>query len=637
MTPSRVCFLSVIPLLSAVGCGALLGIPPTDSDDDGGRGGTSSAGNGGHATGGRAGEDGAGDSSGATTGGAGEAGSPSSGGNAGTGGTGGSTSGGSSGMGGDGEGGTSVGDFPQPGDACSASGALACLFNPANPEPTVDRLVCNQGTWMTTATCERIDGRTHFCDRRDGTCASMICNDPGDRLANRCFGSLVAVCGPDRVTTELEPCVFGCDDNNSCRVAGPGQLVIDRPRSVEARENPWPGRLIPVCWRELSEDEALTKARTAVRVAVESLWSRESVVGFTGWGSCDSSQAHVELDFADDCAGELARIPRDGYPGAATALPVTLCRSSHDFTPMGTDPSYLELLGFVAQHVFAHVLGFEDELHDELHGDGLAFMDPVLELANLRELRPGYEMLELLANWYGSAPGRSLLSPDGRCLSYDSGVLSASACDGSSAQVWEPRDNALAHGSGKCVSGPANGDALEIAECSAEPLEEKEWLPAHVRIHDWLDYCLVAGSRSGDKALASGNCDPYWPVEQRFRVEFVGPRRVRIHTTSDCIVAPVDWTQLSVPELGPCDGFRAVFDAVEGTLGQDGRCLTVGRLHDVVFEPCGTASNQQFRLSGPFEHDGNALEFPIGEQAVTLTSTALGPIPAANQIFDYRF
>jgi hypothetical protein len=190
-----------------------------------------------------------------------------------------------------------------------------------------------------------------------------------------------------------------------------------------------------------------------------------------------------------------------------------------------------------------------------------------------------------------------------------------------------------------------------MADCSLQPAEEEQWLLDRVQIHDWLGSCLIAdGMYSGDSSVAWGGCEA--EADQRFRLEFVEPGRVRIQATdaaSDrCIVAPEVWTQqdvggarVSVPIFGPCDDARAVFDAFKGTLGQAGHCLTPvltpQGLMPVVFEPCGTASNQQFRLSGPFEHEGNALTFPMGEQPVLLTSTPLGASPTPEQIFDYRF
>jgi hypothetical protein len=639
-----------------MGCGALLGISPSGSqdEDENGRGGTSTAGSGGSRAGGT-GEGGAGDSSGATTGGTGEAGSRSTGGRSGNGG---SNSGGSSATSGEGgEGGKDATDFPQNGDPCSVPGALACWFTrPEDPQPTHRRLMCEGETWVEIGSCSTRGPNPQRCDRRDGTCRNLLClsgEPPGQPRLNSCFHSMVEVCGPDLVTIEHEPCVLGCDAGNRCREPAPGELIIDRPRSVSADENPWPERLIPVCWKPSAQIAELDGARVAVRIAVESLWSRESVVGFTGWGSCDSSQARVELDFADDCAGELARLPRDGYPGALAALPVTLCKSYYDLASdrhpaTGTDSIDLELLGFVAQHVFGHVLGLEDELR-EPSGTAL-FMHPVLDLTTFGELRPEPWLLESLAGWYGSAPGRSLVSPAGRCLSYDSesDVLSASACDGSPSQAWEPRDDALLHASGNCIGGASEGP-FDIDECSSQPTPDEEWLPARVRIHDWRGYCLKAGTLPNDLSLEWVNCDATWPPEQRFRIGFVGSGRVRIHatnTTSDrCLVAPPTWTrpstESSFPEFGACDDVRAVFDAFEGTLGREGRCLTPERTPlggaVIVFEPCGTASNQQFRFSGAFEREGHALTTTIGAEAVELSSTPLGPIPSRDQILDYRF
>lgn len=634
MTLSRLRVLAVVPLLSAMGCGALLGISPSDSQ---GKEESERAGGSGSGSGGEAAQAGAPVSSGATSGHAGDAGSPSSGG------TGGPDAGGDMGVGGDvGEGGADTSDFPQPGQACATSGALACYFpNPESPEPTRARLRCERGTWVPTASCPDDNPRPTRCDRRDGMCQERLCAEnerPGEPRLTSCYSSSFKVCGPDLVTIEDRPCVFGCTMSNACRVASTTELVIDRPRGVANVENPWPERVIPVCWRDLHvDDAATTRARAAVRIAVESLWSRVSSVSFAGWGSCDSSQARVELAFAEDCQGELARLPRDGYPGGEAALPVTLCKSYYDFTPALQPTIELDLLGLVAQHAFGHVLGIEDVLHDENPG---VFMDPVLELSSFRERRPEAAVLDSLAAWYGSAPGPSLVSPDGRCLAYESGILSASACDGSSAQAWELRESSLAQGSGKCVLGPETGDAVTIADCSSEPLETEKWLPARVRIQ-WRDLCLVAADEvPATSSLTSGDCADSWPAEQRFRLELVGPARVRIHTNTAghrCVVAPETWTQPSLPGFGPCDGVRDVFDAEAGTLGQAGRCLTRDALGAIVFEPCGAAPNQRFRLSGALEQSGGALTFPIGEESVQLTWTLLGAKPAANQIFDYRF
>ncbi|HEX6271723.1 MAG TPA: hypothetical protein VFZ53_01720, partial [Polyangiaceae bacterium] len=162
------------------------------------------------------------------------------------------------------------------------------------------------------------------------------------------------------MTESLEFCLFGCVGATTttppaCGGPQEGELLIDQPGPLRTPSGLWPNPLIPVCWR--NTDATSSNAR-AIRERIDTTWGRFSSVGFPGWGECDDASTGVELRFVEDCEGELARVPFLGYPGPSVTLPIDLCISYRDSE--GSQNVGEGLLGFVALHVFGHVLGFED-------------------------------------------------------------------------------------------------------------------------------------------------------------------------------------------------------------------------------------------------------------------------------------
>jgi hypothetical protein len=628
----RILFLSASPfvLSGAIACNGLLGISPSRdaAGDDDGTSGSSGAGNASNTGGNRPGTGGSG-TGGAGTGGTGEggAGESSGGSAAGSEATGGV--GGNGAMGGAGTGGGPPREFPVAEEPCATPGALACERAAGK-----GRLICSGGFWEKTTSCSRIEDQNALCDRRTGTCGKIACDTPGEPASeNNCTTNYFMACGPDRVSVVRVDCMFECLGNERCNTPTPDQLVIDEPPDFEAGNQVWPEPLVPVCWSD-GDVDGLDDERAAVRLAIDTFWGYPSGLSFTGWGSCRSDEARVELRFVDDCRGYLARVSRPGYPGPGASSSVELCKSYYGGRHDGSAPTEVDVLTYAARHVFGHVLGFVDETFDPDFA-ATNIMVPVIEGSNPNEIGFGYQVFRGLRASYGSKPWGSLMGPDARCLGSDAGALTSDECDGSSAQGWRAGDEGLRHGdSGECLS-----DSGELDTCDGSARQDVRF--ARVRIRDLDGQCLVAsGTFPNDSALDTAPCRSTWPENQRFGIEFLESGGLRIHTTMNrCITAPESFLgfpmNVPLPGFGPCDGVRDVFDVREGTLGQRGYCLSL-EARPVAFEPCIGDAPQQFWLSGPLELGTGALTLSSPGSAA-LSVSPLGPVPAPDQIFDFQF
>ncbi len=564
---------------------------------------------------GRAGESGVGGQAGeAGSGEAGVGGEPSS----------------DAGRGGEGAAGAPMSEWPTPGGACSSDGALACR----GPESTT-RYLCDAGTWIEASAC---DVSLERCDRRTGACTPIAaaCKRPGE-LQFCDVGNLEAfLCGPDLVTLERVVCAVRCDHGTGCVDLLPDQVLLDRVESTVLEGRLWPEPFIPVCFRGDDPDEAALRA--AVRLAVDTTWGRYAGVSFLGWDSCSGETHGVELDFVDDCEGVLDSIPRAGYPGNGQSLPVELCRSYFDSEgtrhPALGDPPDVSLLAFAAQHVFGHVLGREDRYYDPPQRE---LMARTLDLDEYAQITLSEVDIEILANQYGNKPSRSLLAPNGRCLTLSSGEFTTDACDGSLVQQFQPDASALVHvETDSCVQ--LDGELVSAETCAGDASREA-FVPASVR---WLGpkgrcVSVLATPDSHGAPIGMATCEPSWPAAQTFTFEFLSRDTVRIRTTGgSCLRWPEAWALYPVPELGDCDGTRDVFEIRGGGVGRGGQCLYAPS-SSIRFYPCADFVDQHFSLSGPFELAGRALALVgTGDDAELVTLPTRVP-PRPETIFDYHF
>jgi hypothetical protein len=588
-----------------------------------GEAGEGSAGEIGNAAGGEAGEVSGG--VGGEASGAGKAGA-ASGGDTGTAGAGGIEAG--AGRGGEsGAGGAPIFEWPTPDAHCPTQGALACYL-----PNSVRRFVCDAGKWVETVAC---DGNYERCDRRTGACGPTVCQNVGDAF---CSGHYSLTCGPDRVTQDREHCALGCDlETGACEPLSTRELRLDHVESAwEGR--PWPDPLIPVCFRDAEPDAATRAEKAAVRLAVDTSWGRYSGAAFVGWSSCSGQSAGVEIELVDDCSGELARLPRAGYPGPGQALPVELCRSYIDLEgtrqPAHGEPTDLALLAFVAKHVFGHVIGREHTYFDR---DVLKMMARAVDLERYSEIELRAEDIEVSVYHYGNKPPYSLVVPNGRCLALSSGEFKTEACDGSPPQRFQSTLSSLVHvDTDECVR--LNDQDLTAGMCTGEESNEA-FRPENVRWIAAKGQCVsvLANPAAGESPLAYDECDPLWPADETFSFEFSSAESVRIRTANGtCVKWPTTWGIIPIPELGPCDGSRDVFEVREGRLGRSGQCL-YPQSSRLRFRPCADYTDEQFYLSGQFTLSDTALALLGTGDDAELTTLPVAFPPSPEQIFDYHF
>lgn len=440
------------------------------------------------------------------------------------------------------------------------------------------------------------------------------------------------------MTQNRELCALGCEQTaGTCVPLSFREVRLDHVESAwDSR--PWPDPLIPVCFRDTESDVATLAERAAVRLAVDSSWGRYTGAAFLGWGSCNGQSAGVEIAFVDDCSGELARMPRSGYPGAGQSLSVELCRSYINVygerQPAQSDPTDLPLLGFVAKHVFGHVLGHEHINYDR---DILQIMARAVDLETYTQVELRSGDIEGSVFYYGNKPSQSLVAPNGRCLTLASGELSTQACDGLPAKRFQSTLSNLVHvETDDCVRW--SGQDIAPGRCTGEESREA-FRPEKVRWIAAKGLCVsvLASPAANESPLAYDTCDPLWPADETFSFEFSSAESVRIRTASgSCVKWPALWPMNPIPELGACDGTRDVFEVREGRLGRAGQCLFPQNWR-LRFRPCAEYTDEQFYLSGPFKLSERALALRGTGDDAELTTLPVASPPRPDQIFDFHF
>jgi hypothetical protein len=494
------------------------------------------------------------------------------------------------------------------------------------------RFVCQDGAWAQAEACTN----HYYCDRRTGTCGQQACD--GEQ-PTACAGNQVQVCGPDLVTLTYLPCDFDCDTvTNDCSVQTTNQLLIDRVGGPREEGRPWPYSAIPVCFRDVPASATNDALREAIRRAVETSWGRHLGVTFVGWSDCSESIEGVELTLLDDCEGKLAIVPRTGFPGAGSALSLGLCRSYFDvqgtrYPQPGSTPD-LDLIGFVAKHVFGHALGLDDVAYDQ---DWSQLMEQGLDVDQFESIDLSWTELEYLGLLYGEKPPQALFTPSGRCLAATAGELEGAPCDGAEKTRWQLTPAGIVHGAtGDCLS--ADGDGVIAGTCTGIATDEA-FRPRRVRWRAALNRCVTERVPPvGESPLAVSSCDPSWPAAQRFRFELLDNARVRIHAASgNCVRWPASWTFPARPELGACDGERDSFEARDGRIAIEGRCLQPITFSGLEFRACYETASQHLFISGPLELGTSALTLggSVDSPQLLLTPPTSPPVDA--QVFDYHF
>jgi hypothetical protein len=531
----------------------------------------------------------------------------------------------SGGVGGEG-GGAVAPEFPRHGTPCSVPGEFAC----SGPASRL-RFVCHDGAWAKAQTCQEYS----FCDRTTGACESQMCEVPG---RTECAGNDILICGPDRVTEPRVPCDFSCNHvTGACHIQSKNQLLIDRAGGLidEARHWPLPG--IAVCFRDATSTSGVV--REAIRHAVDTSWGRHYGVTFVGWGDCGESVEGVEITLLDDCVGPLAVVPRSGYPGTGSVLSIAICQSHFDVKgarhPEPGGAPDLALLGYVATHVFGHVLGLDDWRYDD---NWEWIMEQAIDLDQYQSIEFAGAELDRLTPFYGEKPAEAWYAPSGRCLAALAGDLESAACDGAEAARWQFTAAGIQHvASGDCLSESAGSVALGTCTGIAE---EEAFRMDRVRWRTSLNRCVteVASPGSGGAPLVTEPCYPSWPAAQSFRVEMLDEDHVRIHTASGaCVRWPSDWTLPANPEVGACDGERDTFEARNGRIAISGRCLEPMLSSWLEFRACSANPRQHFSMSGPIELGGSALTLGGTFDAPELQLTPATVPPLDAQVFDYHF
>lgn len=523
-------------------------------------------------------------------------------------------------------------EWPVSGAPCSVPGKFACYM----PASTL-RYVCADGVWVQTHSCQ--DSDYFRCDRRTGTCAQMLCDKTGDF---GCSGDAMMVCGPDLVTLSLEPCDFGCipgetQSEDACAQQTVQQLLIDRPGGERFEDRRWPSPAIPVCFRDVASSAENEELREAIRHAVDTTWGRYDGVTFVGWNDCEETGDGVEIELLDDCEDTLAKVPRLGYPGDEAVLALGICRSYFDAKgdrhPRPGAPPDLELVGFVAEHVFGHVLGLDDLAYDQ---DSKQVMERALDLRDFENVELGWGELYQLKELYGPKPSGVWWSPSGRCLGARAGVLESAACDGTETATWELAPASMVHtATGECLV--RDGEQVALATCTGVE-EDEAFRLDRVRWRAPSNRCVAEIAPTAEQSpLVLTICDPSWPAAQRFGFEILGGDRVRIRTANgSCVRWPSDWTFPGIPEIGECDGVHDTFEARESRIEVSGRCLH-SDLSELEFRACVDNPEQRFYVSGAFELGASALTLTGSVAAPELELTPLSFPPNEAQVFDYHF
>jgi hypothetical protein len=621
------------------GCSSLLGIELPDSSAADGEAGSApdvSLGGGSGALGGHAGADGtaAGDSGGHSGTAADDAGRSNDGGR--TAGDSGGTDGDVGGA--DAAGGTTAGDGgeggqafgpPAEGTRCSAPGALACAA-----EASTETLICAEGVWISGEPCKT--NPQEFCDRATGSCGFRRCE------RDICSFGQSLRCGPDQVTATIEACLFSCNESDGqCTDPGPDQLIVDRNRDIVTYQAFWPDRLIPVCARDAAE---FPEAWRIVRDAVESTWGRDTGAAFQGWSECTPDSPGVELRLIEDCEGELARIPFNGYPGPGARVPVAICRTYFDNDPSSLDPTTTapSLLRFIAVHAFGHVLGFEDDVYSST---GSSFMMQAIRVGDHQSLTLSEETRYVFETRYGSKPSSSLAGPSGRCLSPNSERFEEAACDGSAPQAWQLLAGQMRHSaSASCLESAPDAGPLTLVPCDASA---GRWDALHVSWQASGGRCVSVRTEieAGESPLAVEACKTAGTPEQTFSFEFASAARVRVRQPSSglCVTIPDAPAFPAWPSLAACDGVHDQLEVRLAQLGAQGNCLAAvftGSESLLNFKTCGPFVEQFFSLSGPLENErGDVLTRVLTGNGLELEFEATPPTipPSAAQTFDYYF
>jgi hypothetical protein len=531
----------------------------------------------------------------------------------------------SGGVGGEG-GGVVAPDFPRHGTPCSVPGEFAC----SGPASRL-RFVCHDGAWAKAQTCQEYS----FCHRTTGACESQMCEVPG---RTECAGNDILICGPDRVTEPRVPCDFSCNHvTGACHIQTTNQLLIDRAGGLIDEARPWPLPGIAVCFRDGTSTNGVV--REAIRRAVDTSWGRHFGVTFVGWGDCGESVEGVEITLLDDCVGPLAAVPRSGYPGTGGVLSIAICQSHFDVKgtrhPEPGGAPDLPLVGYVATHVFGHVLGLDDWRYDD---EWEWIMEQAIDLDQYQSIELLGAELDRLTPFYGEKPAEAWYAPSGRCLAATTGDLESAPCDGAEPARWQLTPAGIQHvASGDCLS--ASGGSVALGTCTGIA-EEELFRTDRVRWRTSLDRCMteVASPASGGAPLVTEQCHPSWPAAQTFRFEILDDDRVRIHTASGaCVRWPSDWTLPANPEVGACDGERDTFEARNGRIAVSGRCLETRLSTWLEFRACSQNARQHFSISGPFDLGDSALTLggTFDVPNLQLTPATFPPLDA--QVFDYHF
>lgn len=633
-------FLLASTLLA--GCGALFGIddperPP--SGDASGEGGTSGGGKSGGGAGGTVEPQGG-------SGMAGDGGEVATGGSSGTATGGGDTRGGtagSSGAGGDGGGGDGGGDgdeFPSKGDPCSTPGALACAGPAQN-----GRFICEGGVWTETVRCVDETDKPSNCDRRSGVCADVRSECRSESLSYQYAlcpkgGSTAESCGPDLVSIVVEQCDIGCSrDRQNCAEPSGGELLVDRLPPTGEDFVFWPTPIIPVCFRD--ESDAFGAEQAAIRGEIESTWGRYSSIAFSGWNGCSSSPedlAEARVSIVENCKGELARIPRYGYPGPGAKLELDICRSYVDANDANHATQMLDdaTLRYVARHLFGHVLGRE-----HMSGD---FMSPLLDPSLISELVFNEATIDMLQQTYGTKPSGSLVNASGRCVGWSNEsavdkVVDMRVCDGSTETRWQALEGRLvAEGGTDCLRA-SGSEPASLDTCGTTP--DFVWETNDVQWRGHTGRCVTKSTASIYWSLVLEPCRALGDADQTWSFDFYDDRRVRIRRADgQCVHIPeADGGPPRWPELAPCDAGDGARDGLEitrnGQLSLSGYCMFGRATNEVYLAPCETNPNQSFYLSGPLGHDAGTVLTLFSEPE--LNASPMSGAPSQAQIFDYHF
>ncbi len=174
----------------------------------------------------------------------------------------------------------------------------------------------------------------------------------------------------------------------------------------------WKTQAIPVCWENPSPSDATE--RGWVRAKVAATWEANSLVRFTGWGTCNSASRGVRIRISTtDMPSSLLGRKVDGVPsGMHLNLTGADC-------PFGSHQRCIEA---TAAHEFGHALGFT---HEQNRADAPAwcrdkaqasdpniYMTPYDESSIMNYCNPRYENNGALSKsdiaglqfWYGPNP-----------------------------------------------------------------------------------------------------------------------------------------------------------------------------------------------------------------------------------------